>query len=104
MLIRDSTYRVILMSSNPAKSNLPAPSYVGVVTFYVTSEIDAPIDKVWTVLTDFEKYPEWYAYPYFYVCQHELTCSFHKESVCVRSHLIQRCSRTLTYSHAVRER
>ncbi|KAI0685115.1 hypothetical protein C8T65DRAFT_592810 [Cerioporus squamosus] len=48
------------MSSNsPAKSNLPEPSYAGIITFYVTSEIDAPIEKVWAVLTDFEKYPEW---------------------------------------------
>ncbi len=37
-----------LMSSNPsAKSNLPPPSRAGVVTFYVTSDIDAPIEKVW---------------------------------------------------------
>lgn len=23
------------------------------------TEINAPVDKVWTILTDFEKYPEW---------------------------------------------
>ncbi|TFK93255.1 hypothetical protein K466DRAFT_479023 [Polyporus arcularius HHB13444] len=46
------------MSSN-AKSNLPPPSRAGVVIFYVTSDIDAPIEKVWVALTDFEKYPEW---------------------------------------------
>ena len=46
-----------------AKSNLPKPSYEGIVTFYVTSDIDAPIDKVWNVLTDFEKYSQWYVCP-----------------------------------------
>ena len=46
-----------------AKSNLPEPSYEGIVTFYVTSDIDAPIDKVWNVLTDFKKYCQWYVCP-----------------------------------------
>ncbi|KAH9920857.1 uncharacterized protein BXZ73DRAFT_91879 [Epithele typhae] len=41
-----------------SKTNLPEPSYSAVFTASVSAEIDAPIEKVWEVLTDFTKYPE----------------------------------------------
>ena len=44
----------------PQSSNLPKPSYKGVFTAYVSRTIDTPIEKVWDVLADFPKYPEWY--------------------------------------------
>ncbi|CDO68783.1 hypothetical protein BN946_scf184989.g49 [Trametes cinnabarina] len=40
-------------------SNLPEPSYAGALVVSVFCEIDAPIEKVWTVLLDFPKYKEW---------------------------------------------
>ncbi|KAI1789736.1 hypothetical protein LXA43DRAFT_556036 [Ganoderma leucocontextum] len=46
------------MSASPP-TNLPDPSYTAVLTCYVSREIDAPLETVWEVLTDFTKYPEW---------------------------------------------
>ncbi len=50
-------------SSSPPQSSLPEPSYTGPFTAYVSIDIDAPVDKVWAVLADFTKYPEWYVPP-----------------------------------------
>lgn len=35
------------------------------LTMQVTTEIDAPLDKVWDILADFTKYPEWCAWTHF---------------------------------------
>ncbi|KAI0759025.1 hypothetical protein C8Q74DRAFT_1301632 [Fomes fomentarius] len=45
--------------SPSTQTNLPPPSYSGVFAMQVTTEIDAPLDKVWDILADFTKYPEW---------------------------------------------
>lgn len=51
--------------SSSTQSNLPPPSYSGLLTMQVTTEIDAPLYKVWDILADFTKYPEWCAWTHF---------------------------------------
>ncbi|EPS98875.1 hypothetical protein FOMPIDRAFT_1031190 [Fomitopsis schrenkii] len=40
-------------------SNLPEPKFAGVVSLQASSTIDAPIEKVWDVLCNFQSYAEW---------------------------------------------
>ncbi|KAH9921148.1 uncharacterized protein B0H18DRAFT_880402 [Fomitopsis serialis] len=42
-------------------TNLPEPKFAGVVTLSASSVIDAPIEKVWDVLCNFQSYGEWHA-------------------------------------------
>lgn len=46
------------MSTSPP-TNLPDPSYTGPLTCYVSREIDAPLETVWEILSDFTQYPDW---------------------------------------------
>ena len=41
---------------------LPPRVQDGVLAVTASSDIDAPVDKVWEVLLDFASYPEWYVY------------------------------------------
>ncbi|KAM5537434.1 hypothetical protein V8D89_008953 [Ganoderma adspersum] len=49
------------MSTSPTSppTNLPDPAFTPVLTSYVTREIDAPLETVWEILSDFTKYPDW---------------------------------------------
>lgn len=49
------------MSTSPTSppTNLPDPSFTPILTSYVTREIDAPLETVWQILSDFTKYPDW---------------------------------------------
>ena len=49
-----------MSATNNAVVNLPEPPFSGPLTIHVSVTIDAPIQKVWQVLTDFTKYGEWY--------------------------------------------
>lgn len=40
-------------------SNLPEPRFAGVVVLQASSTIQAPIEKVWDVLCNFQSYSEW---------------------------------------------
>ena len=40
-------------------TNLPPPSFDGVFVANATAFINASIDTVWDVLSDFPKYPDW---------------------------------------------
>ncbi|KAH9920863.1 uncharacterized protein BXZ73DRAFT_52039 [Epithele typhae] len=44
--------------SDAATTNLPPQTYEGVFTMAVSCDIDAPIETVWDILTDFPKYGE----------------------------------------------
>ncbi len=48
----------VIMSTSPT-TNLPDPAYTAVLTCYVSREINAPLETVWDVLSDFPKYPDW---------------------------------------------
>lgn len=52
---------VSIMSTSPTSppTNLPDPSFTPILTSYVTREIDAPLETVWQILSDFTKYPDW---------------------------------------------
>ncbi|PCH43113.1 hypothetical protein WOLCODRAFT_103101 [Wolfiporia cocos MD-104 SS10] len=48
-------------SSAPKFSeHLPAPSYKGKVSLTTSIVIDAPIEKVWEIILDFQSFSEWY--------------------------------------------
>ncbi|KZT68055.1 hypothetical protein DAEQUDRAFT_728312 [Daedalea quercina L-15889] len=40
-------------------SNLPEPKFAGVLTLSSSCVIDAPIEKVWGILCNFQSYSEW---------------------------------------------
>ena len=40
-------------------TNLPPTTEKGVFSVNITRDINAPIDKVWEILLDFQSYKEW---------------------------------------------
>lgn len=82
------------MSTSPTSppTNLPDPSFTPVLTSYVTREIDAPLETVWEILSDFPKYPDWSVLTLSVSCRGDFSCliNFWQESVRVRRNSINR--------------